>query len=115
MKFGSKSLVFQFRCGIRRFCEEWGMRGFVATDPLTETLGEIQGARILVKKRGEFTPSVLEIGVEEDIYFLSLWWEVRPVWRKNQAACVEASRREGDEDRGDGVPCMGLRIEKREG
>ena len=55
--------------------------GFVAVDDQTKTLGEIQWARILVKTRGDFRPSVLEIEVEEDVYVLSLWWEFRPVVR----------------------------------
>ncbi|RVW55173.1 hypothetical protein CK203_066945 [Vitis vinifera] len=44
-------------------CEEnrGGMWGFVEIDERTRSMGEIQWARILVKIRGEFRPSMLEI------------------------------------------------------
>ncbi|RVW86987.1 hypothetical protein CK203_043510 [Vitis vinifera] len=41
--------------------------------------GEIQWARILVKTKGDFRPSLLEIEVEDEIYSVALWWEIRPV------------------------------------
>ena len=47
-------------------------------------MGELQWARILVRLRGEFRPSVLEIEVEEEVYAVSLWWECRPVLRRNR-------------------------------
>ena len=56
--------------------------------------------------------SVLEIEVEEDVYFLSLWWEFRPVVRKKQMVCSEASGRESDEVRGDVVSHPRLRMEE---
>ncbi|RVX01714.1 Cytochrome c oxidase assembly protein COX11, mitochondrial [Vitis vinifera] len=43
-----------------------------AVDDQTKTMREIQWARLLVKMRGDFRPSVLEIEVEEDVYVLSL-------------------------------------------
>ena len=69
--------------------EECG--GFVAIDPQTETLGELQWARILVKMKRDIMPSVLEIKVEEVVYYLTLWWELRSVLRKNLVDCGEAS------------------------
>ena len=95
---------------LRRVGEECG--GFVAVNDQAKTLGEIQWARILFKTRGDFMLSVLEIEVEEDVYFLSLWWEFRPVVRKKQMVCSEASGRESDEVRGDVVSRPGLRVEE---
>ena len=37
---------------------------------------DLQWARILVKSNGDDLPCSLEIGVEEETYNLSLWWEV---------------------------------------
>ena len=37
-----------------------------------------------MKSRGEFRPSVLEIEVEEEVYVVSLWWECRPMLRRNR-------------------------------
>ena len=59
---------------LRRVGEECG--GFLAIDPQTERMEELQWARILVKLNGEDLPSSLEIGVEETTYHLPLWWEV---------------------------------------
>ncbi|RVX17761.1 hypothetical protein CK203_004388 [Vitis vinifera] len=71
-------------------------------------MGEIQWARILVKMRGEFRPSILEIEVEEEVYTLALWWEIRPEVRRIPS--VEETRRR-PEIRGD----MHSRAEKRVG
>ena len=60
---------------------------------------------------------MLEIEVEEDVYFLSLWWEFRPVVRKKQMVCSEAFGRKSDEVRGDVVShprLHGGRVGKRE-
>ena len=64
---------------LKRVGEECG--GFVVVDDRTKTMREIQWSRLLVKTRGDFRPSVLEIEVEGDVYVLSLWWEIRPVVR----------------------------------
>ncbi|RVW81298.1 hypothetical protein CK203_038163 [Vitis vinifera] len=56
---------------MRRVGEECG--GFLAIDPQTERMEELQWARILVKSNGEDLPSSLEIGVEETTYHLPLW------------------------------------------
>ncbi|RVW27497.1 hypothetical protein CK203_092024 [Vitis vinifera] len=62
---------------LRRIGEECG--GFLAIDPQTERLEELQWARILVKTDGEELPNVVEIWIEDLCYALTLWWEVRPV------------------------------------
>ena len=75
---------------LKKIGEECG--GFVEIDERTRSMGEIQWARILVKIRGEFRPSTLEIEVEEEVYTLALWWEIRPVVRRSFSA-AETSRR----------------------
>ena len=51
-------------------------------DPRTEKLQELQWAQILIRTEGEDLPSVLEIAVEEKVYSLALWWELKPALRK---------------------------------
>ena len=92
---------------LKRIGEECG--GFVAVDDRTKTMREIQWARLLVKTRGDFRPSVLEIEVEGDVYVLSLWWEIRPVVRMKHN---EASGRKSDEVRGDVISCTEKHMEK---
>ena len=58
--------------------------GFIAIDSQTAKLEELQWARILVKTDGEVKPSMLEIGVEEEVYSLVLWWELRPSVKKTR-------------------------------
>ena len=65
---------------LRRVGDECG--GFVAIDPQTAKLEELQWARILVKMDGEAKPSTLEIGIEEEAYTLVFWWELRPLVNK---------------------------------
>ncbi|RVW35443.1 hypothetical protein CK203_097230 [Vitis vinifera] len=67
---------------LRRVGEECG--GFIAMDPRTEKLQELQWARILVRTEGEDLPRVMEIAVEEKVYTLALWWELKPALRKAQ-------------------------------
>lgn len=55
---------------LRRVGEECG--DFLAIDPQTERMEEVQWARILVKTNDEVLPSALEIEVEEVCYSLSL-------------------------------------------
>lgn len=55
-----------------------GCGGFLAVDPQTKRMDDLQWARILVKSNGEVRPSSPEIEVEEATYHLSLWWEVLP-------------------------------------
>lgn len=56
-------------------------------------------------------PSVLEIEMEEDAYFLSLWWEFQPVLRKKTVGCSEVSGRKGREVRGDVDSRAGMHVE----
>ncbi|RVW67007.1 hypothetical protein CK203_064871 [Vitis vinifera] len=67
---------------LRRVGEECG--GFIAMDPRTEKLQELQWARILIRTEGEDLPRVMEIAVEEKVYTLALWWELKPALRKDQ-------------------------------
>ncbi|KAJ9708503.1 hypothetical protein PVL29_000508 [Vitis rotundifolia] len=68
------------RAILRRVGEECG--GFLAIDSQTEKMEELQWARILVKLNSEELPNVVDIGVEEVCFSLTLWWEeVRPVTR----------------------------------
>ena len=83
--------------------------GFITADEQTKTMSELQWARILVKSRGEFRPSVLEFEVEEEVYVVSLWWECRPVLRRNrrqEAGCHSS------EVRGEEVSCAEQRVTK---
>ena len=74
--------------------------GFITVDEQTKTMDELQWARILVKSRGEFRPSVLEIEVEEEVYAVSFWWECRPMLRRNRR---EEVGRQSIKVRGDGA------------
>ena len=45
---------------------------------------ELEWTRVLIKTNGDDLSSTLEIRVEEEIYTLSLWWEISPSLRKKQ-------------------------------
>ena len=98
---------------LRRVEDECG--GFVAIDPQTEKLGDLQWARILVKTNEDFMPSGVEIEVEEFVYYLMLWWELRPKLRKELVDGGEASGRKSGEVRGEAVSSTGLRVEEESG
>ena len=77
--------------------------GFLDVDSQTESMEELQWARILVRSDGENVPDILEIGIEETTYFLSLWWEMMPSIRLGEGrkqGLWSRPRREvgGDED-----------------
>ncbi|WKA01543.1 hypothetical protein VitviT2T_019820 [Vitis vinifera] len=80
---------------------------FITVDEQTKTMGELQWARILVKSRGEFRPSVLEFEVEEEVYVVSLWWECRLVLRRNRS---QEAGRQSIEVRGEGASCAEQRV-----
>ncbi|RVW83686.1 hypothetical protein CK203_046029 [Vitis vinifera] len=83
---------------LRKVGDECG--GFVAMDPMTEKMVDLEWARILVKKKNGGLPSRLDLVVEEVCYSLYLWWEVRPEMRK----ATSGSRSKGnyrEEVRGD--------------
>ncbi|RVW65349.1 hypothetical protein CK203_022060 [Vitis vinifera] len=57
--------------------------------------GKVAGAsmaRILVKTEGEDLPRVMEIAVEEKVYTLALWWELKPALSKAQENRLEKGR-----------------------
>ncbi|RVX18648.1 hypothetical protein CK203_006606 [Vitis vinifera] len=83
-------------------------RGFVDMDERIRSMGEIQWARILVKTKGDFRPSLLEIEVEDEIYSVALWWEIRPVVKRPFSA---TENRRNKEVRGE----LHSRAEKRVG
>ncbi|RVW77522.1 hypothetical protein CK203_050260 [Vitis vinifera] len=64
---------------------------------------------------GDFMPSGVEIEVEEFVYYLMLWWELRPKLRKELVDGGEASGRKSGEVRGEAVSSTGLRVEEESG
>ena len=85
---------------LRRVRDEYG--GFVAMDPLTERMENLQWARILVKTKGRELPSSLEIGVKGISYNIPLWWEVLPLIRQNPKGYMGSTDRSRGEVRGNG-------------
>ena len=57
-------------------------------------------------------PSILEIGVEEDVYSLILRWELRPSLRKARVDSCETISRKSGEVRGDEFSRAGSRVEE---
>ena len=92
---------------LKRVGDECG--GFITVDEQTKTMGELQWARILVRSRGEIKPSVLEFEVEEEVYAVSLWWECRPVLRRNRR---QEAGRHSSEVRGEEVSRAEQRVTK---
>ena len=82
---------------------------FITADEQTKTMGELQWARILVKSRGEFRPSILEFEVEEEVYVVSLWWEYRSVLRRNRR---QEAGHQSSEVRGEGASRAEQRVTK---
>lgn len=78
--------------------------GFIAIDPQTAKLEELQWARILVKMDGEVKPCMLEIGVEEEVYALVLWWELRSSVKKTRVDSRKSGEVRGDDFSHDGSP-----------
>ena len=97
---------------LRRVGEVCG--GFLAIDPLTEKMEELQWARILVKSNGEDLPSSSEIRVEKATYHLSLWWEVLPSLRQNTKNCSGSTDRPSGEVRGEVDARVCPRVEEME-
>ena len=56
--------------------------GFIDIDSKMKKLEELQWARILVRADGGDKPSTLEIGIEEEVFTLALWWELKPSVKK---------------------------------
>ena len=84
---------------LRRVGEACG--GFLGIDSLTERKEELEWARVLIKSNGEDLPSTLEIGVEGEVYALSLWWEISPSLRKKRGDDRDGYGRQKGEVRGD--------------
>ena len=64
---------------------------------------------------GGALPSSLEIGVEGEIYIVSLWWEIPPAIRKKQEDGRDEFGRQRGEVRGDGDPRAGWRVGEKSG
>ncbi|RVX13122.1 hypothetical protein CK203_018046 [Vitis vinifera] len=58
--------------------------GFLDVDPQTESLEELQWARVLVRSDGVTFPDTLELGFEETTYSVTLWWERMPSIRTEE-------------------------------
>ncbi|RVW16130.1 hypothetical protein CK203_074329 [Vitis vinifera] len=93
---------------LRRVGEECGE--FLGIDPLTERKEELEWARVQVKMNGGALPSSLEIGVEGEIYVVSLWWEIPPAIRKEQGDGRDVFGQQRGEVRGGVDPCAGWRV-----
>ena len=93
---------------LRRVGEACG--GFLGIDSQTERMEELEWARVLIKTNGDELPSTLEIGVEGEIYALSLWWEISPSLRKKQGDNQDWYGRQNGEVKGDGVTRAGMRM-----
>ena len=92
---------------MKRVGDECG--SFITVDKQTKTMVELQWTRILVRVRGEARPSVLEVEAEEEVYTVSLWWECRPVLRRNRR---QEAGRHSSEVRGEGVSRAEQRVMK---
>ncbi|RVW37828.1 hypothetical protein CK203_087870 [Vitis vinifera] len=75
----------------------------------SRSMREIQWARILVKTKGDFRPSLLEMEVEDEAYTVALWWEIRPVVRRLFSA---TENRRKKEVRGDSHSRAEKRVER---
>ncbi|RVW66412.1 hypothetical protein CK203_066326 [Vitis vinifera] len=89
---------------LRRVGDECG--GFIDIDSKTKKLEELQWARILVRSDGGDKPSTLEIGIEEEVFTLALWWELRPSVKK-----LRVDSRRWGEVRDDNISRSGSRVE----
>ena len=98
---------------LRRVGEECG--GFLGIDPLTERKEELEWARVQVKMNGGALPSSLEIGVEGEIYVVSLWWEIPPAIRKEQGDGRDVFGQQRGEVRGGVDPRAGWRVGEKSG
>ena len=58
---------------------------------------------------------MLEIGVEEDVYSLALWWELRPSLRKAMVDNCETTGRKSGEVWGDDSSRVGSRVKEELG
>ena len=98
---------------LRRVGEECG--GFLGIDPLTERKEELEWARVQVKMNGGALPSSLEIGVEGEIYVVSLSWEIPPAIRKEQGDGRDVFGQQRGEVRGGVDPRAGWHVGEKSG
>ncbi|RVW37146.1 hypothetical protein CK203_111974 [Vitis vinifera] len=89
--------------------------GFLDVDPKTESMEDLQWARILIRSDGVNIPRSLVIGIEEMSYSLSLWWEALPVLRQDEEWKRGLSNRPRGEVSGDEAPRAGSRVEEMVG
>ncbi|RVW49309.1 hypothetical protein CK203_073238 [Vitis vinifera] len=71
-----------------------GCGGFIAVDNKTESMAELQWARMLVKSAGRDTPSSVQIVDEMGCFSVQLWWE-SPPWF-SQVVLVGSALGKGD-------------------
>ncbi|RVW76577.1 hypothetical protein CK203_048652 [Vitis vinifera] len=86
--------------------------GFLDVDPQTESMEDLQWARILVRSDGENTPGSMEIRVEEMTYILTLWWEAAPSLRQEEGRKRGLWSRPRREVRGDDDIRARVRVEE---
>ncbi|RVW99892.1 hypothetical protein CK203_024828 [Vitis vinifera] len=86
--------------------------GFLDVDPKTESMEDLQWARILIRSDGENIPGSLVIGVEGMTYSLSLWWEAVPSLRQEEGWKRGLWNRPRGEVSGDEVPRARSRVEE---
>ncbi|RVX15985.1 hypothetical protein CK203_005413 [Vitis vinifera] len=84
--------------------------GFLDVDPLTERKEDLEWARIKVKLSEGVLPSSMEIGVEGEVYVVTLWWEISPEIRKKKGDGRDGCGRQRGEVRGEEEPRAGLRV-----
>ena len=89
--------------------------GFLDVDPLTERKEDLEWARIKVKLSEGVLPSSMEIGVEGEVYVVTLWWEISPEIRKKKGDGRDGCGRQRGEVRGEEEPRAGLRVEENLG
>uniref|UniRef100_F6HBC2 Uncharacterized protein n=1 Tax=Vitis vinifera TaxID=29760 RepID=F6HBC2_VITVI len=88
---------------------------FLDVDPLTERKENLEWARIKVKLSEGVLPSSMEIGVEGEVYVVTLWWEISPEIRKKKGDGRDGCGRQRGEVRGEEEPRAGLRVEENLG
>ena len=93
---------------LKRMGEACG--GFLDVDPLTERKEDLEWARIKVKLSEGVLPSSMEIGVEGEVYVVSLWWEISPEIRKKKGDGRDGCGRQRGEVRGGEEPRAGWRV-----
>ncbi|RVW44145.1 hypothetical protein CK203_089388 [Vitis vinifera] len=93
---------------LKRMGEACG--GFLDVDPLTERKEDMEWARIRVKLPEGVLPSSMEIGVEGEVYAVTLWWEILPEIRKKKGDGRDGCGRQRGEVRGEEEPRAGWRV-----